>query len=479
VLTDGAWSSPSWAAATAAIVVASPLDRRLDARTRDAAHACHCRHAYGRVDRDGGGARVHRRRAATATDTEHRRARGRADAGNGSVVDARGEGAGVSRRGFVVAESRRGIGTRHCAFDCERSRRVSPRARRDVGRNGTVESLSSAVRHYVFAEDDAHAAQQFAQLVARLRGNRDQRTLRAVLAELVGERLPESRVRQLLRGVPSIIMAIDEADVRSPRAPTYMRVHVVQGRSQIIAGDSVPIQQGIAAFNTLRFRGEDPVTVFRFEAPGYRPTDVAVKRMDDSVSTFNRVTTSLALAGGSLQGQSLNTKAPMMIVAPRAFISGFLQVQYSTAWPAASVWLSMTPTWGNHRAEARELQPMMTPVQHEVLDVQVSVFAPSIPGHYWLLYIMNAEPSGLYAASRTNWTVGHSVWDDGNDLAALPDSIIRDANRTGFIWTPVAFPATWPTGGQRCTIRKSSPVGEMLQYCEHLGAMFGIEVIVR
>jgi hypothetical protein len=417
---------------------------------------------------------------------------------------------------------------------------VSPRARRDVGRNGTVESLSSAVRHYVFAEDDAHAAQQFAQLVARLRGNRDQRTLRAVLAELVGERLPESRVRQLLRGVPfrfrttqwrwravaargavvvlasiviaahsvrepilrvvqgprmsfkvnalgptarravpSIIMAIDEADVRSPRAPTYMRVHVVQGRSQIIAGDSVPIQQGIAAFNTLRFRGEDPVTVFRFEAPGYRPTDVAVKRMDDSVSTFNRVTTSLALAGGSLQGQSLNTKAPMMIVAPRAFISGFLQVQYSTAWPAASVWLSMTPTWGNHRAEARELQPMMTPVQHEVLDVQVSVFAPSIPGHYWLLYIMNAEPSGLYAASRTNWTVGHSVWDDGNDLAALPDSIIRDANRTGFIWTPVAFPATWPTGGQRCTIRKSSPVGEMLQYCEHLGAMFGIEVIVR
>lgn len=44
---------------------------------------------------------------------------------------------------------------------------------------------------------------------------------------------------------------------------------------------------------------------------------------------------------------------------------------------------------------------------------------------------MNAEGSCDFVMSSTNWTYGHRVWDDGNDLALVSEDELAGIQESG------------------------------------------------
>ena len=402
------------------------------------------------------------------------------------------------------------------------------------------DAAASAVRHFLLGCDDRSGGKQLARVVSRARALGDRRSARELLFELIGERLPETRVRIVLREVPlwirampfrmrsvaamaamvsvvSVMIAWHFANERalivlqSPASTTLINgngpdvrravpsiaiglsdstpisgietdsVHVraLNSRLIIVGGGAAPLVHGVASFTALRFRSDDSIVNFRFELRGFRSADIAISQPREKKRGDGTALGTLRLAGGELHSEPLAERIARVTVAPGELISGTVKLQYSTQWPAASVWISMTPTWGNAKDEGRELAPLMTPVQHEVVDVPIAVFAPAKLGHYWLLFLLDAEPTGMYALSRTNWTVGHPVWGDGNDFASLSDSTIRLANVSGAALLSVAYPQNWNTTERKCTPDARSIGAPRIKYCEAVSAMFGIEVVVR
>jgi hypothetical protein len=120
--------------------------------------------------------------------------------------------------------------------------------------------------------------------------------------------------------------------------------------------------------------------------------------------------------------------------------------------------------------------------------VRIDYVAPNRPGRYWILFVLAAEDSGGFILSRSNWTMGTPVWGDGNDVASLPDSLIREANRNGAIVSPLAQSRSFlkKTFGEkrllddakRCTILPQGREVPDIIYCPYPLTLFGIEVIV-
>ncbi|MDQ8162558.1 MAG: hypothetical protein P3C10_08235, partial [Gemmatimonadota bacterium] len=138
--------------------------------------------------------------------------------------------------------------------------------------------------------------------------------------------------------------------------------------------------------------------------------------------------------------------------------------------------------WGEPALVGEDILQLATPVQDNVVDVPMNLMAPTAPGHYWILLAIAAEDQGGFILSRTNWTMETPVWGDGNDIAALPDSVIREANRTGVITTRLAFADGWSfsfaPGHHPCapdtTLRTPG-----VEYCTNSLGLLGIEVLVK
>lgn len=64
---------------------------------------------------------------------------------------------------------------------------------------------------------------------------------------------------------------------------------------------------------------------------------------------------------------------------------------------------------------------------------EVSRFAPSRPGTYWLIWTAAAETGAVWILSRTNWKCGTPIWDDGNEVGAMPDSMYARAWGGGYL----------------------------------------------
>jgi hypothetical protein len=165
-------------------------------------------------------------------------------------------------------------------------------------------------------------------------------------------------------------------------------------------------------------------------------------------------------------------------VAPGAAIDGLVQIEYNGQWSAASVWLAVSPTWGDAARVGQDLFPVPTPVRREVVDVPIAYEAPPTPGRYWILMAISAEPAGGFIASGTNWTVGTPVWGDGNDLASLPDSVLLEAQQRGVVRTSRAYFLGWDVAP--CRLGGGPGGGRpTLKYCDGQLAMTAVEVIVR
>ncbi len=406
-----------------------------------------------------------------------------------------------------------------------------------------VDRLTTALRHFVHGGDQARAADTFAQVIARARRSGDPRHARDIMSDLLGDRLPHALQQQLLtavpwryrsarvglqaavfaaviisvaltgfswhlwntppiairqaalfvsparlygndayRLVPSIMVEVPSSPGDSLRQPKFVRVRSLRPGTSVIAGDSAAFDGGRASFGNLRLRTTDTIIALRFEADGHRPVEY---RLDASAGGDSAKwggsgnSGRVRLAEAQFGAQRVRGPDAQIVVQAGAMISGIVQMQYSAAWPAASVWASVTPTWGDPKAIGRELLPMLTPVNLDVIDLPVDVPAPTTPGRYWLLFLMNAEPAGMFGLSLTNWTLKEPLWNDGNDLASFPDSLIRRANRDGVVLAPVAYPVTWNLTGRRCRLSSLAVGGVPVTYCDSPLPMFGIQVVVR
>jgi hypothetical protein len=84
--------------------------------------------------------------------------------------------------------------------------------------------------------------------------------------------------------------------------------------------------------------------------------------------------------------------------------------------------------------------------------------------------------------------MGTPLWGDGNDVASLPDSAIRQANRTGGLTSPLARSRSaltkifggeqWRQFATKCTILPQGREVPDIIYCLEWLSLFAIEVIV-
>ena len=516
-LREGRWTSPDWARAASDAAIASPLDHRLRACT-DSERAILALFAVA------GTPLASDILAVCAPETPH------------ALRDLEAKGLVTHNQGMwqpthdVVMERKLALATTEAL---RAARRTLASALAD---SAQPDGYATAVRLFVRAHDDAQAAVVFERIVARARRSGDPRHAHDLLGDVIAEVLPPERIRTLLSRVslwqrvpsvrarvvaiaaslvamiavgiawsaarvPSLSLAqtaatyysaqqfaegairptpaliVQLGDARPDDPPTMVRVRALTEGADILAGDSVLSDSGMASFGALRLRVRADAVALRFEADGYRPVDFVVPRNAIGIAGGPRAG-SMRIIDGRVAGQPLTIARARIEVAPGAAIDGLVQIEYNAQWSAASVWLSVSPTWGDAARVAQDLYPVATPVRREVIDVPIAQQAPATPGRYWILMAISAEPAGGFIASGTNWTVGTPVWGDGNDLASLPDSVLLEAQQRGLIRTSRAYALS--QNESACRLGGGPGGGRpTLKYCDGQLAMTAIEVIVR
>lgn len=510
----GHWSSPDWRRATEVVAASAPLDRLLKSCTSDENALLLCMAVAG---------------VPLSTDVVEQLS------ASGELVrtlEAKGfvclEHAGWRPAHDTVAET--------MLAESPREALVATHARIALAfeRTGRPERWPLALRHHLAAGDTQAASHRFASMLARARGLGDRRPAHVLLRDLLGDDLsassrdlllqsvpwyrrtpelitrigvamlatisvlalgaawyswqrPSLRMVQTavitqhaplfgpgaLRLVPSVLLHIGPADtVETGRRVVHVRS--LEPGTSMLTSDSVIVEGSVADFGGLRFRTTNPNVRLRFESPGYRSADLEVRATQ--VPVAGDVTVRIINGRFKVGAARLLLENPgvPLRAAPGSLIDGMIQLRYSSALAAASVWLSMTPTWGAPESVGRELLPMTTPVNLEVVDIPVTVQAPTTPGRYWLLFSVAAEPSGGYALSGTNWMMNKPIWGDGNDLAQLSDSAVIAANRTGTVSIMSAYPSRSRRNRPECRSASSDVI-----YCPATLGLAGIPIEVR
>jgi len=403
----------------------------------------------------------------------------------------------------------------------------------------TPPDISRSLRHAVLAEDDALAGQQLVHLLTLAAAQGEQRRPGIVLADAVGNDIPPLLHDRILRRVPkrwrwmhwrmpllvaglvatvgcsawyywhqttrpalvllqsavmantyrqmptnppgsvqrlvpAAILGIKGRPGSLHQPPPFMRVRVVEGSAQVVAGDSAIVRNGVAVFTDLRLLNREPIIGLQFEADGFKP--VAVRIPVPTFASSEEMFRSLYPLAGMLNGQPVDSAQRRIRIRRGERLVGQIWISYSNDWETASVWLSMTPTWGASRVEGQDLLPLITPIQKEVIDVPVDLPVPTAPGRFWLAFIMDAEPSGGFALSRTSWKVGRPIWDDGNDLAEGSEALWQEVNRTGAVSLPVAVPVN---DHSACTGPIRTSLYGTFRYCPRSASAFAIEILVE
>lgn len=150
----------------------------------------------------------------------------------------------------------------------------------------------------------------------------------------------------------------------------------------------------------------------------------------------NTLQDTITLLGGMFAQSSIDPLAPLVRVAPRAPIEGWVEVAiHNVHKPTASFTPVEVVTWGDHRTGAKGLgiSPPRGDSRHVV---QVARVAPERPGTYHIILAAAAETDAEYVASGTNWPVGAPLWNNGTDIAAWPVDRIGEAARQGYVVAP-------------------------------------------
>jgi len=187
------------------------------------------------------------------------------------------------------------------------------------------------------------------------------------------------------------------------------------------------VTNGRVASTTLRvYSSLADSHVVSFRVGQLRPTAVTVFRGFDHQS--------LAIVGGVMNGQLITTGQPEIRVAPGDSLVGFVELRYSTPSQAALWMLAETSTMGPAIEDTATVITLHGGALNAVTEPIVRRRAPRTPGRYWLMWVFAAERDAVSILSLTNWRCATPRWNDGNDLATAPDSMLRSVWGGGKLW---------------------------------------------
>ena len=235
--------------------------------------------------------------------------------------------------------------------------------------------------------------------------------------------------------VPSPVIELqDDQGRRATSAGDTVYADVPGGQAHLVGQTALRANHGRAIFEALDLILSDsaqqlgkPVIV-RFWAKGLRPVEWSPTSLPRPA---------LFLERGTLNQQILTPPNPSIVVTVGDSISGDLHLRYTSPWSAASVLLGGTSTWGDKRSNYFTIKPLVTPLKDGRQHIRIRLEGPSRPGRYHLIVLFQAETDVKFIASGTNWTVGHPVWDDGNDVADWSPTQLTQANALGQVSNPV------------------------------------------
>lgn len=150
----------------------------------------------------------------------------------------------------------------------------------------------------------------------------------------------------------------------------------------------------------------------------------------------------LKLAAGAISGQSLSPTNRTINVPAGGSIKGWFTVEVNSTWPTnTTMWMGVTPTWGDARYSYIDAGGWSGPYTGLSPAIGVDLTAPSTPGTYYLIAAYHAEFNAAQVLSATNWSVIEPVWHNGDDIAAWSPTTIAEANTNGTVLVDFLYPS--------------------------------------
>lgn len=235
---------------------------------------------------------------------------------------------------------------------------------------------------------------------------------------------------------PVMVELRDDAGLPTSRGPRAVMVRVASTGGPVLGGDTVmSLRRGIARFDSLRLHGQGPVEV-EVVADGLP----AVRSRSLVVHAGGGIGPRLWLVSGTVVGQPVDSINRTVVVRPGQPLRGELRLRALTNWGRASVLLGAVGLWGDRRTNFMALAVLPS---HGVGVQSISLedpnrlgrrfVAPTRPGRYRLLFTFDAETEMRFIASSTNWMLSEPAWNDGNDMADLPEAVLARMDSTGWV----------------------------------------------
>lgn len=254
--------------------------------------------------------------------------------------------------------------------------------------------------------------------------------------------------------LPLRATALDANGIPTRNAPPHASVRLVGDSGVRLLGTlSQPIRRGHAEFPDLAVAG---IGRFRVEVEaGTLPLARTTPFIAVTASSPEKVE-SVTLLGGRINGQPVDSTRRSIRVRPGAPLDGTLELRSVTAMRSAARLVGAVALWGDRTTNFMALSaaPPHGELQFEARLAAPgsgwSFSAPTTPGRYWLVLLVDAESGIRFSASRTNWALGEPRWFDRDDIADLPESALAELATTGRVrWPRLRHHPEFPDGLRR------------------------------
>jgi DNA-binding SARP family transcriptional activator len=228
---------------------------------------------------------------------------------------------------------------------------------------------------------------------------------------------------------------------RTRNAPAQVEVRLVDQRSQTLEGNLIqPVRHGRAEFPDLVIRGVGP---FRLEVRAGNMPPVRTSLLRASGGFGHLEPNQVVITGGELNGQAVDSAHRTVRARPGEELAGTLRYRILTATNNAAILMGAVALWGERQTNwivltalpSHGVTEMVMPLEDKIRGTRFR--APVSRGRYRLVILVQAETEMRFIASRTNWTVGEPLWNDGDDLADLPATALDSLDSVGWVAWPM------------------------------------------
>jgi DNA-binding SARP family transcriptional activator len=248
---------------------------------------------------------------------------------------------------------------------------------------------------------------------------------------------------QPLEHRPTLVpdLAVEVLDTEGRRLVEYADTLSLSSASpwlRLEGGTRAVAREGVARFRAVRVVD---VSAPPPEPPVFRITGQGLPALDWTPPTGEGEQRSgLWLERGTVNGQGIAAGTRAVRIAPGDSLRLDLILRYTSRWPAASVLLGGTTTWGDRERSHFTIKPLLTPVDSAFQHVSLALEGPSRPGRHAIILFFEAEDAVHFIASGTNWLARRPVWHDGNDVVDWTPAQLAEANRVGSVTTVRTYP---------------------------------------